>query len=657
MKKTILAPFTFAALTLALAGCGGEKTVVNEDPNQGVVTYSNGCDPTPSSSGTAVNKCLGFYVDYPIQGLNFDCSTDTKNHFSTKMDGGLASGACLIGDKVKFYIQGTNSERKISLGEVDLNKIKPLKINGQPAAIGLIDIAQAMTGKAPASMTMSDDTFKVMVGLVRVIQALALEQDANQLGDIQPIILSETIKNKLEGLGADLGVADFLDGSYVEKLKPWLNVNTVSESVAQDVAQRLIHMSLVNIYSTNFLIFSALNVDIQGFSGKSTQNSKNESIANMYLITDRQGYSIGYAMQWVGIPQNPGSATDPITNTLLKFLLLNQVVPQKLNISSQQGWINPLNRKITNPLALQPDNNAVNKLEIYQGTLVNDTNIAGTEDMYKRVSGSSQGPTDQTIYGRWKQTFNNDQLAGGIDIYKTNPALYLDKNVFLTKNTVKGGDKYYFPLYANIKFTFDNQEVEPQTLGIVIDENGDIRTNITSSTDLSGTRCDSENFDKSTYRYTNSDIQQYRIGTTGSAYIKESLEKSITLRMILANPIFGNLDGALLGLNETLIVGPAAANSEEDITNNSRVSGGIRLNLQRLINEQNTTNGVNITSWNGDTVRPATWLNLQAMYQSIYNQSPANKDNVTQAQANLAKRISGTLSVSLPSCYTVKTKS
>lgn len=647
MKKRFLMPFALTSLTFALAGCGGESSTVHENPYQGVKTYTNGCD------ADSTDKCLGFYVDYPVEGLNFDCSTDTQNHYTTKIEGGLALGGCLIGDKAKFFIQGSESVRKVTLGDVDLAKIRPLKVVGQPAAIGLIDIASAMTGKAPTSMTMSDDTFKVMVGLVRVLQAVAVEQEANQAGDIQPMVLGQTLKNNLKNLTTDVGPADFLDGTYVEKLKPWLNVAAIDENTAKQTAQRLIQQSLVNIYSTNFLIFSGANVDIQGFTGKSDLNTKNESIANMYLVTDRQGYSMGYGMQWVGVPQKVEGS--PFSDSLLKFDLLNQVLPQKLNVVAQQDWISPLSRKIAKPLEFKSDSNATDKLEIYQGALVNNTNIAGTEYMYKRAMGTATAPTDNTVYGKWRQTLNSDQLSGSIDVYKTNPANYLDKKVFLTPNTVKTGEKYYFPLYVNLAFTFDNQEITPktQTLGIVIDENGDIRTNMTSATDLSGTRCDGENFDKTTYRYSNSDVQQYRVGTTGTAYINGNVEKSITLRMILANPVFGKIDGALLGLNETLVIAPSDGT---DLENKTIASGGIRLNLQRLINEQNLSSGVNITSWNGDTTTQATWLNLQAVYQAIYNSVEANKDKVTPAQTELAKRVSGTLSVSLPSCYTVKTK-
>ncbi|MDR0236236.1 hypothetical protein [Acinetobacter sp.] len=647
MKKTLLAPFVLTSLGLALAGCGGEKSTVNEDPYKGIVTYTNGCD-------ASYEKCLAFYVDYPVAGLNFDCSTDTRNHYTTKMEGGLASGGCLIGDKAKFYIQGPQSERKIVLGDVDLAKIRPLKVNGQPAAIGLIDIASAMTGKEPASMDMSDSTYKVMVGLVRVLQAVGVDQNANQVGDVQPIELTDNLKNNLKDVTADIGVADFLDGSYVEKLKPWLKIDAVDDASAQLTSQRLIQQSLVNIYSTNFLIFSGANVDIQGFTGKSDLNTKNESIANMYLVTDRQGYTTGYAMQWVGVPQKVEGST--IADTLLKFLLLNQVVPQKLDVNAQQGWISPLTRKITNPLKFKKDQTATDQLEIHQGTLVNNTNVVGTEYMYKRATGATTAPTDTTVYGKWRQTLNGDQLSGGIDIYKTNPANYLDKRVFLTKNTVKTGEKYYFPLYANITFTFDNKEVNPntQTLGIVIDENGDIRTNLGRDGALNSNTCG--NVDPNSYIDQETGVQQYRLGTTGTAYINGNVEKSITMRMILANPVFGSLDGALVGLNERLVITPTSGTTTTDINNASIASGGIRLNLQRLINDQNTTSGVNITSWNGDTTIPATWVNLQAVYQSIYNNVETNKDKVTTDQKELAKRLSGSLSVSLPQCYTVKTK-
>ncbi|MDN5622468.1 MAG: hypothetical protein L0G96_04980, partial [Acinetobacter sp.] len=443
----------------------------------------------------------------------------------------------------------------------------------------------------------------------------------------------------------------------------WVNIDTVDEASAVATAQRLIQQSLVNNYSTNFLILNTVNADIQGFSGKSELSTKNESIANMYLVTDRQGYTTGYAMQWVGVPQKiegNNNNNNDITNTLLRFLLLSQVAPEKLNVNGQQGWINPLTRKITNPLVFKKDQNSTDKLEIYQGTLLNNTNVAGTEYMYKQVTGATTAPTDPTVYGKWRQTLNADQLSGGIDIYKTNSANYLDRKVFLTKNTVKTGEKYYFPLYANITFTFDNKEVSPnrQTLGIVIDENGNIRTNLGKNGALNSDTC--AEVDPITYIDKETDVQQYRIGTTGTAYIRGDVEKSITLRMILANPVFGSLDGALAGLNETLIVRPintsSGKTSPEDLAKASESSGGIRLNLQRLINEQNTTSGVNITSWNGDVPTTATWLNLQAVYQSMYNIVEANQNKLTNEQKELAKRQKGTLTVSLPQCYTIKTK-
>mgnify|MGYP003617392118 FL=1 len=109
MDKKYILPFTLTGLVSALAACGGggESATIFEDPNKGVVTTTNGCSDSSE-------KCLAFYVDYPVEGLNFDCSTDTKNHFITEMDSGIASGGCAVGDKASFYIQGTQTSRKIS---------------------------------------------------------------------------------------------------------------------------------------------------------------------------------------------------------------------------------------------------------------------------------------------------------------------------------------------------------------------------------------------------------------------------------------------------------------------------------------------------------------------------------------------------------------
>ena len=642
MNKKYILPFTLTGLVSALAACGGggESATIFEDPNKGVVTTTNGCSDSSE-------KCLAFYVDYPVEGLNFDCSTDTKNHFITEMDSGLASGGCAVGDKASFYIQGTQTSRKISLGVVDLTKIRQLKVTGQPAAIGLIDIATAMTGKAPTQMNMSDDTFKVMVGLVRVMQAVGTAQDASVEGDVQPIELTNELKNNLSKIASDVDVKNFLDGSYVNILQPWLNIGAIDQQAAEKVAVQLINLSDVGLYTANFLAIKQGSVDLGGFFGTTTSGSGIESIANLYALTNRQGFSTGYAVQWMGKPVTTG---ENIISTIGRINLLTQSVPNKLNAQGTSNWINSFTKKIGTPFVLQSPSNIADRLEIYQGALLNGTTIPGTEFMYKQITGDTKAPTDSSVYGRWRQSAGNEQLTGSIDIYKTNPATYLDKQVFSTINNVKSGEKYIFPLYANLTFKFSDSSVSDVKLGIVVDENGDIRTNIgrnATVNDMSSAECVS--VDDSTYKDTNG-VQQYRVGTTGAANFGVR-DKSLTIRMILANPAFGNIDGALIGLNESLMFLPQ--DSSGKITSYS--SGGVRLNLQNLI-VGNVSAGINITGWDGAAATNAEWGNLLAMSQVVYNSVKDNEKKVTAEQKELAKRTSGIITIDLPSCYTVKTK-
>ena len=85
----------------------------------------------------------------------------------------------------------------------------------------------------------------------------------------------------------------------------------------------------------------------------------------------------------------------------------------------------------------------------------------------------------------------------------------------------------------------------------MVDEYGDIRTDIkpnATATDMSG-QCgvvsDNTMID-------NNGVQQYRIGTTGGTESSTN-DKSVTVRMILAESQLGNLNGIVVGLNSNVI--------------------------------------------------------------------------------------------------------
>ncbi|RKG32023.1 hypothetical protein D7V21_12865 [Acinetobacter guerrae] len=644
MKKQILIPFTLTALMAALSGCGGEGGNINVDSSGSStgVTASTSCSTTSSD-------CLEFVFDYPVAGLNFDCSSDTTNHFITQNSSNAVAGACKLGDTVTFSIKGQGTDKQIKLGTVDLKTITSLKISDAP--ISLVDIATAMVGKAPASLDQNDETIKVAMALVKIFQAAGVVNEKNAIGDLQPITLDEDYKSNLKNISQSIDVTNFKDGSYAAILKPWVDVSGVSDQTAFDVVNKMLNMQNAGSFQSDFLPWplpAESGVDqqyIEGFHGKSLLG--NEIIANMYLLSDRTGHTFGYGLQWKGKPDDKTSAGTIISDSLKRMTLISKVAPQKMNAESQTNWISPITKKLgSTPYVFSMADQTSTPLTINQGRLINGYIITGTEAVYKQATGSKEG--DPASYGKWTQDFSPEQFEGTIDISKTNPITYLDKKILTTQNNTNSGEYYVFPMYATLNFKFSDTTIKDVKLGVVIDENGDIRSDIkpnATANDMSGT-CATVN--PSTMIDSNG-VQQFRIGTTGTANYAET-DKSITIRMILTNAKFGLLEGAILGLNQSLTV---RASNDGSVSSQTLTSGGVKINLHNLLTDHNTTRGVNITDFSN---AEASWINIHAAYQKVYNNIKDVSPAPTQAQQELAKRIYGTLSIELPSCYTIKQK-
>jgi len=233
-KRTIL-PLSLSIIAAMMTACGGESAKINEDANQGVkgVTSNTSCDVTSTD-------CLKFVLDYPVSGLNFDCSTDKINHFATKLEGNIVTGACKLGDEASFYIQGS-AARKINLGTIKLDTISKLKTTTIPH-IRVIDFATALTGKTPNSLDKNDETIRVAVALIRIMQSLGVERNDNVVGDIQPTEFTEEKKDLLVNVNKDIGVNELLSGEYITILRPWLDVSRISDDQAYVLLIRLLNL-------------------------------------------------------------------------------------------------------------------------------------------------------------------------------------------------------------------------------------------------------------------------------------------------------------------------------------------------------------------------------------------------------------------------------
>ena len=141
------------------------------------------------------------------------------------------------------------------------------------------------------------------------------------------------------------------------------------------------------------------------------------------------------------------------------------------------------------------------------------------------------------------------------------------------------------------------------------------------------------------------DQKQFRIGTTGATLFSTN-DKSISVRAILSNPKFGNINGVMFGLNVT-------------------AGTGAKININNLLAGQAT--GINLTNFSNNTV---TWSNTYAYFVDVYNRL---YDDLTTEEKNkyvaptaeereLAKRFSGSVSIkiadqSIPACKAIKVKS
>ncbi|MCA4780125.1 flagellar protein FilF [Acinetobacter towneri] len=629
MKTRHILPFATTALMAALSGCGGESANINPEPN--AVAYING-----SCASTAKN-CVEFALDYPVDGLNFTCSSDTSKTYITMIEpkSNAATGKCSEGDKVHFFIQ-EKTNQYIDLGTVSLSDIGMVSTAGAGyPRLSVLDMARGLTGHQATSLSSSDETIQVATAIVRLLQALSVEGGGTIAGDIQPLTITTLKKEQLANIAESVEVGDYRSGAYASILRPWVDVSQVSQDDAYQALNTLVYMNNSASYQANYPILAKEDSQLpQGLYGcnladcKSTVADLKHLIGQYQLITDRSGYTFGYGMQWKGAVS--ANTTNPILT--VSGELIRKVRPERMVAAAQTTWVNPLNKRIQGPFRFSVNDNAADDFKITQGKVFNDYLIAGTEGFYKLLTKSTTAnPAD---YGQWQQTIGTDQFKGSFDAYKFFSVNFLDNRVFKTQKNVPLGSRYIFPIYATLTFNFDGgTTTDSIKLGVVLDEDGNIRTDIApnaTETDMSG-QCAAIRQSGAEYVDTNG-VQQYRIGVLGATDIDN---KAVTLRMILANPKFHKLDGAVIGLNTKI---------EAVEGGNGQVVGGARANIGNLVAANSTR--ITLSDFNGSTVK---WSNIyHAQLATYVAQNPAL---ATDADKALVKAQGGAVNLDVAECY------
>ena len=662
-------PFAATALVMALSGCGGESA--NVTPEVYDESTANG------SCKTRTTGCVEFALDYPLNGLNFTCSSDTKNRFTILFDpnGGAATGACKDTDEITFFLRG-EKDKKIELGKMPLRNIAHVSVAQLPR-LTLLDIAAGIQGRAAQKLSPDDATVKVAIRLVRLIQAVGLQsRQIVNARDIQPISISDADRKKLEQITSLITTEQFKglsDKDFTDAVKPWVDISKVSNADAFDVITQLMRITTAAVYQPEFSLFSSKEVLGSALSGteglvgcnkeecKAEDKSATHLLGHFIVMTDRQGKTFGSGLQWRGKAE-----TDVTSIGGVNAQLIRKVKPVQMTALPQDSWINPITKAINNnpDLTTQPgfqfnvaDINS-QPLIVTQGKLFNDYMIAGKERFYKLLTGKKEvNEEDKKNYGLWQQQINSESFKGTLDLYKIYPITYLDSKVFKSENNVSRG-AYIFPLYADLTFKFTDTSVNTVKLGIVIDRNGDIRTNMKDKpatvTDSSSTIIDMSTGTNGcsgadvlgSSMIDDNNVQQYRIGTTGRAFTSSGTDgNKISIRMILADKVFQSLDGALIGMNSSIQTSP---NSGDSI-----VIGGALLNLNRLLAMRSGGKPApDDVPFKDSADSDVKWANSFASFQSIYSAV----DSADEDAKKWAKFTGGSIQFNLAPCYEVKTK-
>lgn len=658
MKNKYVLPFALTTL-VALSGCGGESA--NIIPEEVDASTENG------SCTAGMSGCLEFALDYPLDGLNFTCSSDKQNKFITLFDdrAGAATGRCKEGDVVTFYLQG-DKDKSIELGNINLKNVGNVSTLQQVPRLSLLQIASGISKASIELVGIDAQTKMVALRLIKIIQALSYEAgNIQKHDDVQLLFINDQVREKLGTIAASIESKKFYELSeaeFTEKLKPWVDISTVSTQDAEAVFHKLNVISTAAVFQPEFSLFATGTVigsSVTGPDGlvgcavgadctKSTANAEH-LFGHFMLITDRQGYTFGRGMQWRGTVENANLTSSRNAQ------LLRQRKPIPMTAYPQQDWLNPATKKVGANFNFNVHDAINSKMNIYQGRLYNDYMIAGNQQFYKLLTlNRDVVEADLGLWRQTEETLNNVDIethTGSIDVYKIFPISYLDNRIFKTANNVAASKYYHFPMYADLTFKYADSALSNKTttLGIVIDSNGDIRTNIKPSAteDDMSTAADGcvgdvlTTMDNTGVLLDHKGEKQYRLGTIGRTFVNE---KRITLRMVFAHENLGALNGALIGMNTNMKISESGSDY--------LVVGGAILNLDSVLSHTqiNTLPRVTFRDSQDTTVK---WANSLASFQKVYNN---NNEDETAAETELARYNGGTVTLNLANCYRIAQK-
>ena len=500
-----------------LMACGeGSNTLV--DPKITEAETTTTCQDT--------KICIsGQFVDEVVVGLNYTCNlvegiTDDDGVFT-----------CPNNSVATFFLKSATGKRKIIIGKYRVRTLGSLSADNLIKRNLIVTPSDLLT-----SIDTSTSTSGSAVQLPNVLRLLqALDSDGNSSNNaINRIVIDPKDKKAIDELTSDVVITDFSKTTldFDTLLKPMFDTITGKSISSITPEQALVRYQASlpvihgGVYEIVPNIAGVINNDssqtFNGMFGRWT-NSDLHSMVSMFFLVDREGKTIGNALEW----QNTFTDTQ-LNNDLIINRLLFGVAPSYLDFSSNDMGFDSSGKVKSNFIL----NSATGKVKITQGTVLKGS-IAGSERFYRNTYGLTDTEVfDSTKLGLWQRTGNDNvtQLNGTFNLQKNRDInMYLDSTIWKTIDNVAVGDKPIFPLH--LKMTLRDGDRTSLCggstgngcllgeMGITILANGNIITDRDNNCGV---------VDPITLQDTVSAMQEHRLGLVATV-LRDNTQKAVPL--------------------------------------------------------------------------------------------------------------------------------
>lgn len=404
------------------------------------------------------------FLDEPVVGLNYRCNsvegiTDDDGIF-----------LCPNNSVATFFLKSSTGTRTIELGK---HRVRTLgsPTSSSPIKLNLVVTPQDLVVETDDSASSALDNTQLN-NILRLLQSLDSDGHTPNRA-INRIVIDSKDKFAIDALSSNIVLSQFANKEFDQLLQPMFDkLPTKSLSnITDKQAMARFQESLIGINAGIYEVLPTFARDTDntynGMFGR-WLNSDLHSMVSMFFLVDRDGKTIGNALEW----QKTLTATELDTSLVFSDMII-KTVAQDLFFASSEPLFSSKGAVTNNFVlnSLQGD-----KIKVTRGVL-NKSNMSSGSAAYRRAYGLLETQeVDQTKLGAWQResAAGNTQVSSGtLSLQKTRtPNMYLDAVHWRTKDNIAVGEKPIFPLHLKMTVRDSNTTAACGSLGCLLGEMG-----------------------------------------------------------------------------------------------------------------------------------------------------------------------------------------